>query len=71
MSVEDTRDRVDQQRLGQSGHPHDQAVAAHEQREQHLLDHRLLADDALAQLHGDLAAHLPQPLRKGQLIVLR
>ena len=48
--IEDLRDGLDQQRLGQSGHAGDQAMAAGEQRHQHLVDDFVLADDDLADL---------------------
>jgi hypothetical protein len=54
LEVEDLRQRPDQQRLRQSGHADDQAVAADEQRQQNLVHHLLLADDQLAELANDL-----------------
>jgi hypothetical protein len=45
---------VDQQCLGQSWRADDQAVAAHEQRVQHLRDDFILTDDDLLQLGDDL-----------------
>ena len=53
VEVEDLGERLDQQRLGQPGHAGDQAVAAGEQRDQHLIDDLVLADDDLAQLGED------------------
>ena len=50
VEIEDVGERLDQQRLRQPGHAGDQAVAAGEQRDQHLLDDLVLADDDLAQL---------------------
>ena len=50
------RQRVDQQRLGQPGHADDQAVAADEERQQHLVDDVVLTDDQLLQLGDDLVA---------------
>ena len=50
LEVEHLRQRADQQRLGQPGHADDQAVAADEQRQQHLVHHVVLADDQLAEL---------------------
>ena len=47
--------RADQQRLGQPGHADQQAMAAGEQRDEQLLDHFVLADDALADFVGDAA----------------
>ena len=48
--------RLDQQRLGQARHAGDQAVPAGEQRHQHLVDDRVLADDDLADLAEDALA---------------
>ena len=46
--------RAHQQRLGQAGHAFQQAVAAGEQGDQHLLDHVVLADDDARKLCFDL-----------------
>ena len=46
----------DQQRLGQPGHADQQRVAAGEQRDEQLLEHPLLADDAPLHLRAQLAA---------------
>ncbi len=51
--IEDLRDRLDEQRLGETGHAGDQAVPAGEERHQHFVDHRVLADDDLADLGED------------------
>ena len=48
--VEDLRDRADHERLGQTGHADQQAMAAGEDRGQDLLDHVGLADDHAAEL---------------------
>jgi hypothetical protein len=59
LEVHDLRDRVDKQRLRETWHAHDQAVAADEEREQDLFDDVLLTDDQLMQLADDpLAAVL-------------
>ena len=50
VEIEDVGERLDQQRLRQAGHAGDQAVAAGEQRDQHLLDDLVLPDDDLAEL---------------------
>src|SRR5262249_49608814 len=50
LEVEDVGERLDQQRLGEPGHTSDEAVAAGEQRDQHLLDDVVLAHDDFAQL---------------------
>ena len=47
---------LDEQRLGQTRHAGDQAMAAGEERDQHLIDHRVLADDDLADLAEDALA---------------
>ena len=47
--------RAHQQRLAQAGHAFEQHVAAGEQRGDHALDDRLVADDDLA----DLVAQAP------------
>ena len=62
--VEDLRDRLDQQRLGQAGHAGDQAVAAGEERHQHLVDDLVLADDDLADLGEDPLAALRRRARR-------
>ena len=56
FQAQNLRQRADQQRLGGSGQAGDQAVAADEQRDHHLLDHFLLADDHLANLGDDVFA---------------
>ena len=56
LQVEDARHRVNEQRLGQAGSADDQAVAADEQRRQHLRDDLVLTDDDLLQLGDDLLA---------------
>ena len=48
--AEGLRQGAHQQRLGGAGQAGDQAVAAHEQRDHHLLEHLLLADDHAAHL---------------------
>ena len=55
LQVEHLRQRPDEQRLRQPGHADDQAVAADEQRQQHLIDDVLLPDDELAELGLDAA----------------
>ncbi len=54
--VEDAGERLDEQRLGQPGHAGEQAVAAGEERDEHLIDDLVLADDDLPQLLEDLLA---------------
>ena len=56
LQFEHAGERVDEQRLRQSGHAHDQAVPPDEQRQQHLRDDVVLADDRLAQFGHDLIA---------------
>ena len=52
------RERAHQQRFGGSRQAGDQAMAAHEQRDQHLLDHLFLADDHFPDFADDLRADL-------------
>ncbi len=47
LEIDDARQRMDQEGLGQTRHADDQAVAAHEQRQQHLIDRVVLTDDQL------------------------
>jgi hypothetical protein len=54
IQVEDLRQRFHQQRLGESRHAGDQAMAAAEQRHQHLVDDLVLPDNDLAQLRQNL-----------------
>ena len=49
-----------QQRLGGAGQAGDQAVAADEQRDHHLLQHFFLADDHAPHLRHDLRLHLAE-----------
>ena len=60
--IQDLRERLDEQRLGQSRHAGDQAMAAGEDRDQHLIDHLVLADDDLADLGENAFATLCDPL---------
>ena len=64
VEIEDVGERLDQQRLGQARHAGDQAVAAGEQRDQHLLDDLVLADDDLAELGEDALAAFGDALRR-------
>jgi hypothetical protein len=50
VEIENLGERLDQEGLGQSRHPGDQAVPAGEERDQHLFDDVILPDDDLAQL---------------------
>ena len=63
--IEDLRQRLDQQRLGQPGHAGDQAMAAAEQRHQHFIDDVVLPDDDLAQFVKDLFAAARRPCPRG------
>ena len=58
--VEDLADRADHERLGQSGHADEQAVAAREDGGQDLLDDLALADDDAAELAEHLGAFLAE-----------
>ncbi len=51
--VENLRDCLDEQRLGESRHAGDQAVPAGEERDEDLIDDRILPDDDLADLGQD------------------
>ena len=53
--------RAHQQRLGQPGHAFQQAMPAAEQRDQHLLDHVVLADDHAGKLLLDLLERGAEP----------
>ena len=63
--VQNACDRLDEQRLRQTGHARDQAVAAGEERHQHLVDDRVLADDHLADLREDALPSLSHALGDG------
>ena len=54
--VENLRDRLDEQCLGESGHAGDQAMPAGEERDEDLIDDRILPDDDLADLGQDALA---------------
>ena len=54
--MEDLRERLDEERLGEAGRAGDEAVAAGEERDEELLDDFALADDDLAQLGADARA---------------
>ena len=70
LEVEHARHRMDEQRLGEAGHADDQAVAADEQRQQHLIDDFVLADDELLQLLDDALAALLHPVGKRDVVLL-
>ena len=61
------RERLDDERLGEPGNPGDDAVGAHEEADEHLLDRLLLADDHLADLAGEPVRRVAQ--RLGELAV--
>jgi hypothetical protein len=59
FEIDNSRERVDEQRLREPRHTDDQAVTADEERQQHFVDRITLTDDDLAQLRDDaLAARL-------------
>ncbi len=58
VEMQDVGERLDEERLGQTGHAGDQTMTAGEERNQHLLDHFVLADDDLAQLGENARAAL-------------
>ena len=68
LQVEHARHRVNEQRLGQPGRADDQAVAADEQRHQHLLDDLVLPDDDLLQLGDDLPAARIHPVGERDIV---
>jgi hypothetical protein len=56
IEIEDVGERLDEQRFREARHAGDQAVAAGEQRDEHLIDDLVLADDDLAQLRENTLA---------------
>jgi hypothetical protein len=62
LQIQHIRHRLDEQRLRQAGHPDDEAVAADQERQQHLLDDGRLADDDLAELGEHSIAAGPHPV---------
>ncbi len=68
LEIEHLRQRADEQRLREAGHADDQTVAADEQREQHLVDDVLLADDELAQLVLDALAAGVHPVGQSDVL---
>jgi hypothetical protein len=56
LEIEHLGERADEERLGEARDADDQAVAADEQRQQHLIDDIALADDELGQLFFDALA---------------
>ena len=56
--------------LARPGHADDQAVAADEQRQQHLVDDLVLADDELLQLFDDALAAVLHPVGERDVILL-
>ena len=68
LQLEDARQRVNQQRLRQARDADDEAVAADEEREQHVLDGVGLADDELLQLGDDLIAPVLHPIGQRDII---
>jgi hypothetical protein len=71
VEVEHARDGVHEQRLGEAGHADDQAVAAGEQRHEHLLDDVVLADDELPELADDLLVTGAKLVREGNVVGTR
>jgi hypothetical protein len=57
--------------LASPGTPDDEAVAADEQREQHLADDVVLADDELAQLRDNLLASPLHPVGKRYVVLIK
>ena len=63
-------ERVDHQSLGEARHADQEAVSAREDRDQQLLDNRLLADDDLAKLILQLGKCRIEPFDGGQVVFL-
>ena len=61
LQVQDLGDGLDDQGLGQTRHAGQDAVAAHEEGHQHLVQHLSLADDLLGELGEDLLPACRQP----------
>jgi hypothetical protein len=59
---------VHEQRLRETWNADDQAVAAGEQRHEHLLDDIVLADDELAELADDLLVAGAKLVREGDVV---
>ena len=68
LQLQHAREGVDQQRLREARHADDEAVAADEQRQQHLLHGVGLADDQLLQLRDDLIPALLHPVGQRHII---
>ena len=62
--------RLDEQRLGQPGHADEQAVAAGEQRDQHLIDDLVLADDDLAAARARMRSRPGDPRARSSSVLL-
>ncbi len=69
LQLEDARQRVNQQRLGQPRDANDEAVATDEERQQHQLNGVTLTDDELLELRDNLIAAVLHPI--GQRHVIR
>ena len=67
--VEDLRERFDQQRLRETRNADDEAMTTGEQRDERLFNHRILADDDLAQLGEDPFAHAAHAVGKSDVSV--
>jgi hypothetical protein len=61
---------VDEQGLGEPRNADDQAVTADEQREQHLVDDFVLADDELLQLFDDSLTAVLHPIGQRDVVLL-
>ena len=60
LQIQHLPQRIDQQRLGQSRHPDDQAMPSGQQGDQQLFDKLLLPDDHLRELIADRPPGVPQ-----------
>ena len=65
VQMEDVGEGFDQQGLRQAGNARDETMSPCEQRDEHLLDDLVLADDDLAQLGENTLAALRDPFSAG------
>ena len=67
LEIEDPRERGDQERLGEPGDAHHEAVAVREENREQLLHDSVLTHDHLAQLGQDLRAGALELLEKAHV----
>ena len=68
LEVEHLGDGVHDQGLRETGDAGDDAIAPHEERQEHLLDRLFLADDELAELRGDVLIGGLEAIRQGNVV---